>query len=56
MLPERKTQMITMNRIYSPYNDRLESALVKRSESGIVLAHSYKIKHIRDNVILAKDI
>ena len=46
--------MATMNRVYSLYSDRLESALEKRSESRALFVRSYKTKHMRENVVLAR--
>ena len=46
--------MATMNRVYSLYSDRLESALEKRDESRVLFMRSYKTKHMRENVALAR--
>lgn len=46
--------MATMNRVYSLYSDHLESALEKCEESRVPFVRSYKIKHMRENVVLAK--
>lgn len=55
MLPERiKRKMATMNRLYSLYSDRLESALENRDESRVLFMRSYKTKHMRENVALAR--
>ena len=54
MLPERKRDMATFNRIYSLYSDRYESSLEKRSEWGLVLMPSYKTKQMRKNVALTE--
>ena len=54
MLPERKRDMATFNRIYSLYSDRYESSLEKRYEWGLVLMPSYKTKQMRKNVALTE--
>ncbi len=55
MLPERiKRKMATMNRLYSLYSERLESALEKCDESRVLFVRSYKTKHMRENVALAR--
>ena len=53
-LGKDKTEMATMNRLYSLYSDRLESALEKRDESRVLFMRSYKTKHMRENVALAR--
>ena len=54
MLPERKNDMATLNRVYSLYSDRYESSLEKRSEWRLVLMPSYKTKQMRENVALTE--
>lgn len=49
-----KRKMATMNRVYSLYSDRLESAFEQREESRAPFVRSYKTKHMRENVVLAK--
>ena len=51
MLPERKTKMTTMNRFYSLYSDRLESALESKLEWGFSLMRSDKAKQKREIVL-----
>ena len=51
VLPERKTKMTTMNRFYSLYSDRLESALESKLEWGFSLMRSDKAKQKREIVL-----